>query len=48
MSASAPQIQADHRHDPVHDATAKPGWMDRVKHRFAAPAVPVIQLDLRR
>jgi|GEM_PF-3042241 len=45
---SADLREAIARHDPLHDATAKPGWMDRVKHRFAAPAVPVIRLDLRR
>lgn len=31
---------------PVHDTTAQTGWLGRVRRRFSAPAVPVIEVDL--
>jgi hypothetical protein len=43
---SAHLREAIARFDPLHDAAARPGWMDRMKQRFSPPVVPVIPLDL--
>lgn len=36
------------RHEPLHDASARPGWTERMRQRFVRPAVPVIPLDVHR
>lgn len=33
-------------HPPVHDTAVRPGWFERVRRRFAAAPVPVIEVDL--